>query len=325
MSFFPDSEMHKLHPQQYYDTPPTPEYTYEPSYASTVSTSESHPPIDSTFSSWESSKNRGLGLLPTKSSGPSSISNFLPQGSPTSSFVWAPFLPSQSQNQSIPEFRREMWVDTPVSSNVSNGMWSTLPLSSIEPTSGSMFDHSEYSTSCAASDYSSPYAPSALLDDNHAPRIKLESPFETSCSPKSQYEQLGSVNPMDIVTCAPPATPRMVFTPLLTPLTPLPTASQSASPQPMKLELDSEGRSPGETRNKRSYTTPEDAKCSCKQCGKLFKRASNLAAHMQTHDEQRDHPWACRYDDCDKRFNRRTDMERHTRSVSRSIPLVILC
>lgn len=317
--------MHKLHSQQYYNAPPTPEYTYEPSYASSVSGSESHPPIDSSTSQWKPSKTRGLGLLPTRSSGPSSATGFLPQDSPTSSFVWTAYVPSHPHNQPIPEFRREMWIDTPISSNTSTGMWSTLPLSSIEPRSGGMFDHSEYSTSCATSDYSSSYAASAHLDDNRPPHIKLESPFETSHSPASQYEQSDSVNPMDIITCAPPSTPRMVFTPLLTPLTPMPTDSQSASPQPIKSEHGSDYMSSSGARSKRGYTTPEDATCSCKQCGKLFKRASNLAAHMQTHDEHRDHPWACRYNDCDKRFNRRTDMERHTKSVSVIVSLMILC
>ncbi|QIW99084.1 hypothetical protein AMS68_004602 [Peltaster fructicola] len=317
MSFFPDSEMHKLHSQQYYNAPPTPEYGHESPYSGTMPASGQPRSLDPSPAEWETQKNHGLGLLPAKPFGPMTTSSFHPQAGTPTSFAWSAFVPAQTHTQNIPEFRREMWVDTPASNVSSGSMWSALPLSTVELESSEMFDHSDYSTtSCTASGYSSPYTTSTLLEDSHAPFIKLESPFDANHSPGNiHYEQPAVVNPQDIVTCAPPATPQVVFTPLLTPLTPMPTESQSTSPQPIKHELEDESYEPEKVRRKRGYTTPEDATCSCKQCGKLFRRASNLAAHMQTHEAHRDHPWACRYDQCDKRFNRRTDMERHARSV----------
>lgn len=69
-------------------------------------------------------------------------------------------------------------------------------------------------------------------------------------------------------------------------------------------------------RKKRGYTRPNEAKCSCHQCGKLFQRTYNLKAHMDTHDPDRDQPHICYIEDCSKRFVRRTDLVRHQQSVS---------
>jgi hypothetical protein len=71
-----------------------------------------------------------------------------------------------------------------------------------------------------------------------------------------------------------------------------------------------------ETRTKRGFTTPTTSTCHCESCGRLFQRTYNLRAHMETHDPQREQPFACEYDGCTRRFVRRTDLVRHEQSVS---------
>lgn len=51
----------------------------------------------------------------------------------------------------------------------------------------------------------------------------------------------------------------------------------------------------------------------CKLCNKCFTRRYNLSAHMETHNKDREHPFPCM--GCTKRFVRKTDCERHYKSV----------
>ena len=67
----------------------------------------------------------------------------------------------------------------------------------------------------------------------------------------------------------------------------------------------------------RRLTTREEAnfQCEVKGCGKLFSRSYNFKAHMETHDEKREYPFPCPADDCNKKFVRKTDLQRHHQSV----------
>ncbi|KAF9870549.1 hypothetical protein CkaCkLH20_12039 [Colletotrichum karsti] len=67
----------------------------------------------------------------------------------------------------------------------------------------------------------------------------------------------------------------------------------------------------------RKMTTAEDAnyQCEIKGCGKLFSRSYNYKAHMETHDEKREYPFPCPVTDCNKKFVRKTDLQRHNQSV----------
>jgi hypothetical protein len=67
----------------------------------------------------------------------------------------------------------------------------------------------------------------------------------------------------------------------------------------------------------RRLTTREEAnfQCEVKGCGKLFSRSYNFKAHMETHDEKREYPFPCLADDCNKKFVRKTDLQRHYQSV----------
>ena len=71
------------------------------------------------------------------------------------------------------------------------------------------------------------------------------------------------------------------------------------------------------TRQPRKLTTKEDAnfQCHVKGCGKLFGRSYNFKAHMETHDASREYPFPCLIQDCNKKFVRKTDLQRHHQSV----------
>ena len=71
------------------------------------------------------------------------------------------------------------------------------------------------------------------------------------------------------------------------------------------------------TRMPRKMTTREDAnyQCKVKGCGKLFSRSYNFKAHMETHDASRSYPFPCPLSECNKKFVRKTDLQRHHQSV----------
>ncbi len=74
------------------------------------------------------------------------------------------------------------------------------------------------------------------------------------------------------------------------------------------------------TKKKRQRTTPEEATHECRVCGKLFKRSYNWKSHLETHNPERKYPHPCtkRVGDtpCTKKFQRKTDLDRHVDSVS---------
>ena len=76
----------------------------------------------------------------------------------------------------------------------------------------------------------------------------------------------------------------------------------------------------GRIKKKRQRTTPEEATHDCKVCGKLFKRSYNWKSHMETHNPERKYPHPCTAmngdQPCSKKFQRKTDLDRHFDSVS---------
>ena len=73
-------------------------------------------------------------------------------------------------------------------------------------------------------------------------------------------------------------------------------------------------------KKKRQRTTAEEATHDCRVCGKLFKRSYNWKSHMETHNPDRKYPHPCTAtigdQKCSKKFQRKTDLDRHYDSVS---------
>ena len=67
----------------------------------------------------------------------------------------------------------------------------------------------------------------------------------------------------------------------------------------------------------RRMTTKEEANYQCHYdgCGKLFSRSYNYKAHLETHDKNRAYSFPCPVKDCNKKFVRKTDLQRHNASV----------
>lgn len=68
-------------------------------------------------------------------------------------------------------------------------------------------------------------------------------------------------------------------------------------------------------KSRRPRTTKEQAKYSCEVCGTKFVRMYNKNTHLARHNPNRPKDNVCSYDECEMRFERRTDLERHVNSV----------
>jgi hypothetical protein len=75
-------------------------------------------------------------------------------------------------------------------------------------------------------------------------------------------------------------------------------------------------RSPSENPPKAKREKKGPPKFFCEVCNKRFTRNSNRSAHMKTHDPQRQRPNECTRPDCQMKFSRLTDLNRHIKSVS---------
>ncbi|KAI9713492.1 MAG: hypothetical protein M1820_000874 [Bogoriella megaspora] len=74
-------------------------------------------------------------------------------------------------------------------------------------------------------------------------------------------------------------------------------------------------KSSPQTRRRR--TTPENADIFCPYpgCNKPFSRFYNMKSHMDTHNPKREKPFKCDIQWCSKAFVRKTDLERHVKSI----------
>jgi hypothetical protein len=68
-------------------------------------------------------------------------------------------------------------------------------------------------------------------------------------------------------------------------------------------------------RRRRNKTTPADAKYSCELCGRGFCRSYNKKSHMERHKENREKQFKCDKVNCTMEFDRKTDLDRHIKSV----------
>ncbi|GKT49442.1 transcription factor Sp2 [Colletotrichum spaethianum] len=94
-----------------------------------------------------------------------------------------------------------------------------------------------------------------------------------------------------------------------------PPAGDSAPSQEGKRAEDTKHSRPKRAPRKMTSFADAQYQCQVKGCGKLFSRSYNYKAHLDTHDEKREYPFPCPVADCNKRFVRKTDLQRHNQSV----------
>ena len=212
----------------------------------------------------------------------------------------------------------------------SNGMISAPS----EEAPGLVFCHSPPSTNMPShrSSVSSSCSPPHHPAEFYTPRVKTEDPNEWYSSPgNDQILQRSSLATHN-------------FSPYSTGVSPIngPTEDLYKShsgdwskpgPAPYTMEftdiIGTESRprydgapvlpSVNRVKKKRQRTTPEEATHECRVCGKLFKRSYNWKSHMETHNPERKYPHPCTAmhgnQPCSKRFQRKTDLDRHYDSV----------
>jgi DNA-directed RNA polymerase subunit RPC12/RpoP len=78
---------------------------------------------------------------------------------------------------------------------------------------------------------------------------------------------------------------------------------------------DGSGVTTARTRLRRNPTTAENANYTCHKCGKLFQRSYNHKTHLETHNPERKKEHTCPHRGCNKQFVRKTDLDRHEKSV----------
>ncbi|KAF2721580.1 hypothetical protein K431DRAFT_284727 [Polychaeton citri CBS 116435] len=283
--------------------------------------------------SWSPGEPRGLGLYST----PLNIDQFRPMCSidtPVDSmnFSWpSSFVPNSHTLLSSAEVhKRESWSDCdPMSAMLPSATWhgydqhqSSEPMNLEDQPSPSQ---SEYSASSRPSYTSSPYShQSNFMPTAGSPKVKTEESMDFGSealpflSEAINFEHSKLVNPGDLVTNPPMSYSRSAFAinPSYNDLLGVRSIPSSGQRPGTQRALSSDSAfSILEDRQKRGFTKPENASCSCDKCGKLFQRSYNLKAHMETHDPHRSQPHVCQYAGCSKRFVRRTDLLRHEQSV----------
>lgn len=177
------------------------------------------------------------------------------------------------------------------------------------------------------SSVSSSYSPSDSFSPNGSeyvftPKVKVEESGEWYHSPAMEHGMVPACLPPYPQTLS-PAPPEEVYRS---------HCGDWSKPEgpgyPISLHDTDGQRIPGgpilpsvtRTKKKRQRTTPEEATHECQVCGKLFKRSYNWKSHMETHNPERQYPHPCTAmignTQCTKRFQRKTDLDRHNDSVS---------
>lgn len=310
--------------------PPTPSYEHDQQHDrsphSSYSRSYESQRLDSAIHDWNSQ--RGLGLMPAPSAfGPMTTTNIREPCNMNT--MWPSYqLSVPAMNPSFSEMCRD-WSESPSSlptSAIAENMWSSLPnalsVSTMQPVQSISYEE-DYCTPSTRSPYSSPYAHAAHLSEaTPSPYIKPEPQYDvSSIAVRSAQVDQRVVNPMDIVTQPPPPTPHITYSPVFTPRT-----NEFPNPRARSDTAETKLSTGSRQHRRRCRTTPENATCFCEICHQPFARQSNLVQHMHTHEANRARPYKCSIDaDCTYAFQRRTDLDRHIKSVSNlSITFVIV-
>ena len=287
-----------------------------------------------------SPSNQGLGLFQcTMAPSQSTLSEIT--ASPTATATWShpAMMEQQSYSQSQPPDIFSMAVnpfsDFPSSS--STGMMGAhspeapgLDFCHTPPSSNMQSHRGSVSSSYAASEA---YSQSGS-DSAYTPRVKLEEAGEWYHAGSEHILQRGlsSQGPLTYSANANPLTSQAedLYRPQ-----PAEWSKNDTTGYITELHASPDGRLPrfdvrlpSDTRikKKRQRTTPEEATHECRVCGKLFKRSYNWKSHLETHNPERKYPHPCTAmagnNPCTKKFQRKTDLDRHYDSVcvSFSIP-----
>lgn len=286
----------------------------------------------------EQSQNRGLGLFGCGLQQPQSTVHELPP-SPQPSDGWSHSsmmeqeFPQSSQPPDIFTAAYDPFSGFPASPNT--GMISGSP----QETPGLVFCQTPPRTELPSnrSSVSSSYPTSEAYSQHGSefiytpPKVKVEEPGEWYTS--NGNDQVLRRNQMNQQCLSPYSTG---VSPISGPgddtyRTQAEWAKPSAPAYPIALQSSDDSRLPqmdGATvpsslnrmKKKRQRTTPEEATHECRVCGKLFKRSYNWKSHMETHNPDRKYPHPCiaKVGDtpCTKKFQRKTDLDRHVDSVS---------
>lgn len=185
------------------------------------------------------------------------------------------------------------------------------------------------------SSISSSYASSeASFHGNHemmyTPKVKVEEPSEWYPSPANEQVLQRSLTTQGLTSYSSGISPASVPAEDLyrTPASEWPRPEMPGYPiglhntdDPRRPTFEGPPVLPSVTRikKKRQRTTPEEATHECRVCGKLFKRSYNWKSHMETHNPERKYPHPCTAMNgnvpCTKKFQRKTDLDRHYDSV----------
>ncbi|KAL8931021.1 MAG: hypothetical protein Q9208_000123 [Pyrenodesmia sp. 3 TL-2023] len=184
------------------------------------------------------------------------------------------------------------------------------------------------------SSVSSSYAPSEAYsqhgsDFTYTPRVKVEDASEWHPTAGNEYALQRGVNTQCLSPYSAGVSPATAASEDIYRNAEWPKAGASAYPVGLQSHEGQRIRhmdtapvlpSANRTKKKRQRTTPEEATHECNVCGKLFKRSYNWKSHMETHNPDRKYPHPCTATvgdtPCTKKFQRKTDLDRHYDSVS---------
>ena len=284
----------------------------------------------------EQSRNRGLGIFACGLQHPQSSVQQLPP-SPQPSDGWSH--PSMME-QDFPQSTQPPDIFTaaydPFSGFSASPNTGMMPGSSPEAP-GLVYCQTPPSTKLPShrSSVSSSYAPSEAYsqhgsDFTYTPRVKIEDVSEwypTAGNEHALQRNLTTQCLSPYSAGVSPATGDDVYRNAEWP-------KPGASAYPIDLHHSEEQRIPqgagapilpsvNRIKKKRQRTTPEEATHECRVCGKLFKRSYNWKSHMETHNPDRKYPHPCTATvgdtPCTKKFQRKTDLDRHYDSVSHGL------
>lgn len=261
--------------------------------------------------------------------------------SPLTLETWTPATPTTAAMQ-VAERSAEIWPEFQPYGTLnprSSLMWTPLCATAVteaadvvQPVLVMPSDRSSTSSSVESSDiysfrsFTQALAPGAELEQHagllnqteHGPYLTLEEHQSLTMSPQRLQSFAGLPNVQ-------------TFRFSLSPQTEIPASSSAdafqrgrgfrsmSAPQKSPVELSDSEQTITEidrTRKRRRLTTAENANYQCDLCGKLFQRNYNLKTHMDIHNPRRDKPNLCEHVGCDKKFVRRTDLQRHEQTVS---------